>query len=162
MFLINFTKLFFRTQSTSNEKEIFMYDIATKTVNKLSGELSSAFVDAAETNSKQNIDKITGLSSDIVETVVPYPNREGLSKFQESDDDLLISASEYIDSKIPIIDPTQDDNFSSASEQLEKFVDISGMPVHPRDDLQVAASSEDALSNHVLISSGYSKTGSNL
>lgn len=35
----------------TTEKEIFMYDIATKTVSKLSGELSSAFVEAAEANS---------------------------------------------------------------------------------------------------------------
>ncbi|KAF7283076.1 hypothetical protein GWI33_001482 [Rhynchophorus ferrugineus] len=51
--------------SPSTEKEIFMYDIATKTVSKLSGELSSAFVEAAEANSD---DETT--SSDKVETKI--------------------------------------------------------------------------------------------
>ncbi|KAL7048914.1 hypothetical protein ACKWTF_003531 [Chironomus riparius] len=36
--------------STTNEQQIFMYDIPTKSVNRLSGELSSKFVDVAEDN----------------------------------------------------------------------------------------------------------------
>lgn len=38
----------------NDEKEIFMYDVATGQVNKLSGELSSAFVEAAETNAEED------------------------------------------------------------------------------------------------------------
>ncbi|XP_015119668.1 mastermind-like protein 2 [Diachasma alloeum] len=34
----------------NGDKEIFMYDVTTQTVSKLSGDLSSAFVDAAESN----------------------------------------------------------------------------------------------------------------
>ncbi|KAL1513664.1 hypothetical protein ABEB36_003048 [Hypothenemus hampei] len=40
--------------SEGNDKEIYMYDITNKSLNKLSGELSSAFVDAAEANSGEN------------------------------------------------------------------------------------------------------------
>ncbi|XP_060534205.1 bromodomain-containing protein 4 isoform X2 [Cylas formicarius] len=40
-----------RAGATSKEKEIFMFDVATGTANKLSGELSSAFVEVAEANS---------------------------------------------------------------------------------------------------------------
>ncbi|KAI8419806.1 hypothetical protein MSG28_008452 [Choristoneura fumiferana] len=44
---------------TSEEKEIFMYDIASGNVNKLSGELSNAFVEAAENNSlSKDIEKL--------------------------------------------------------------------------------------------------------
>ncbi|XP_043483877.1 RNA-binding protein 33 [Leptopilina heterotoma] len=35
----------------SGQKEIFMYDVSSQTVSKLSGDLSTAFVDAAESNS---------------------------------------------------------------------------------------------------------------
>ncbi|XP_050352141.1 alpha-protein kinase 1-like [Nymphalis io] len=38
-------------EEPSEEREIFMYDVASGTVNKLSGELSNAFVEAAENNS---------------------------------------------------------------------------------------------------------------
>ncbi|CAH0764148.1 unnamed protein product [Diatraea saccharalis] len=43
----------------SGEREIFMYDIASGNVNKLSGELSNAFVEAAENNSlSKDIEKL--------------------------------------------------------------------------------------------------------
>ncbi|XP_066147541.1 YLP motif-containing protein 1-like isoform X1 [Euwallacea fornicatus] len=41
-------------ESSGQEKEIYMYDIASRTVSKLDGELSSAFVDAAEANSSDS------------------------------------------------------------------------------------------------------------
>ncbi|CAD6244231.1 GSCOCG00013307001-RA-CDS [Cotesia congregata] len=37
---------------SKGDKEIFMYDVSTQAVSKLSGDLSSAFVDAAESNSE--------------------------------------------------------------------------------------------------------------
>lgn len=40
----------FYRDSITDEQEIFMYDIITKTVSRLSGELSSKFVDVAEEN----------------------------------------------------------------------------------------------------------------
>ncbi|XP_046970284.1 myb-like protein AA [Vanessa cardui] len=39
------------SEEPSEEREIFMYDVASGTVSKLSGELSNAFVEAAENNS---------------------------------------------------------------------------------------------------------------
>lgn len=52
--LINFFFFFaFRPKNQSKgDKEIFMYDVSTQAVSKLSGDLSSAFVDAAESNSE--------------------------------------------------------------------------------------------------------------
>lgn len=41
----------FRNDAPAEEREIFMYDISSGNVNKLSGELSNAFVEAAENNS---------------------------------------------------------------------------------------------------------------
>lgn len=131
-----------------------MYDIATKTVSKLNGELSAAFVEAAESNVDEEKD-ITA-STNIIETRIPYPeDRIDLESGSHIvSDELADSASEYVESKVPIIDPTQTDLETEASEQLESFVDISGMPV--QDDLTAAAS--DNLSNQVSISSGYSRT----
>lgn len=48
-----------RTDEPSDEREIFMYDITSGNVNKLSGELSNAFVEAAENNSlSKDIEKL--------------------------------------------------------------------------------------------------------
>lgn len=143
-----------------------MYDIATKTVSKLSGELSSAFVDAAETNSR-HAPGGSAAASNVVETRVPYPEGASIDRkdvfIETSEKDLENSASEFVEAKIPLIDPTQSDNLGDASEQLESFVDISGMPVQPQGDLAVAASDAGGLAaEQVSISSGYSKTGSNL
>ena len=92
-----------------------MYDIATQTVSKLDGELSSAFVDAAEANS--------------------------------SDPDTKTSASSIVETRVPVPDP-DDDLEAHGSENLESFVDVSGIPVG--DDL-TASESRQLL--------GISKTG---
>lgn len=48
-----------RSDEPSNDREIFMYDISSGNVNKLSGELSNAFVEAAENNSlSRDIEKL--------------------------------------------------------------------------------------------------------
>ncbi|KAK5647455.1 hypothetical protein RI129_002347 [Pyrocoelia pectoralis] len=141
------------SQPNAGEKEIFMYDLTTQTVNKLSGELSSAFVDAAETNSGQGLSPLQGSSSNVVETRIPYPNSAlDMKDISHDSVDLEEGASEYFETKIPVIDP---DSLPEASEQLERFVDISGMPIHG--DLVAAASSG---TKEVSVSSGYSKTGS--
>lgn len=87
-----------------------MYDLATQTVSKLNGELSSAFVNAAEANSVKDT---KASASEIVETRVPY--------------------------EVPIIDP-QGDLETEASEHLESFVDVSGIPVD--DDLTTSESQQ--------------------
>lgn len=51
--------LYYRNDGPSEEREIFMYDISSGNVNKLSGELSNAFVEAAENNSlSKDIEKL--------------------------------------------------------------------------------------------------------
>ncbi|KAJ8935160.1 hypothetical protein NQ314_012979 [Rhamnusium bicolor] len=113
--------------SSSKEKEIYMYDVATQTVSKLSGELSSAFVEAAEANSEDNPEEGTR------------------------------SAASNI---VPIIDPMQEEDMETdASEQLESFVDTSGLRVSSQGDLTVSDGELNSLENQILINSGYSKTG---
>lgn len=68
-----------------------MYDVATQTVSKLSGELSSAFVEAAEANS--NDDDTSGSASDIVETRIEYTGRDIERKNDMKD--LETAASSY-------------------------------------------------------------------
>lgn len=135
-----------------------MYDVPTQTVNKLSGELSSAFVDAAESNTKEKREAIS--ASNIVETKVPQP--DGFSSRIDTDfeepGDLASTASELEESKVPIIDPMAEDLESEASEQFESFVDVSGLPVHPQGDLSVSA---NTLYGGVIMSEGYSKTSAN-
>ncbi|XP_017772353.1 PREDICTED: uncharacterized protein LOC108559547 [Nicrophorus vespilloides] len=135
------------TGSDAKDREIFMFDVGTQTVSKLDGELSSAFVDAAESNTDEK--KEEEAASNRVETKVPVP--EGIDRRDYGDDvELDEAASELIESKVPIIDPMQTDLEAEGSEQLESFVDISGMQVS--EDLTPSASS------YVAISSGYSKT----
>lgn len=55
-------------KSSDEEKEIFMYDISTQSVNKLSGELSTAFVNVAESNAQtDNLESAQIVDSGIVE-----------------------------------------------------------------------------------------------
>ncbi|XP_049876784.1 uncharacterized protein LOC126374293 [Pectinophora gossypiella] len=68
----------------ADEREIYMYDIATGNVNKLSGELSNAFVEAAENNS---------LSKDIEKLAI---EGEGTPENFEKDDDRDADASENV------------------------------------------------------------------
>ncbi|KAK6624270.1 hypothetical protein RUM44_011129 [Polyplax serrata] len=49
-----------KNNETSQPKEIYMYDISTRNVNKLSGELSAQFVEVAESNSENDdLDEIS-------------------------------------------------------------------------------------------------------
>ncbi|XP_058808615.1 daxx-like protein [Phymastichus coffea] len=51
------------SNSPDAEKEIFMYDVSSETVNKLAGNLSTAFVDAAESNADVNEDPMADVIS---------------------------------------------------------------------------------------------------
>lgn len=106
--------------SVNVQKEIFMYDVATQTVNKLDGELSSAFVEAAEANSNDNAED--SAASNIVETTVPFPGKRNIQHFS----DFELSARDKFESKVPIIDTLHDEDMETqASEKLGNFVDIS-------------------------------------
>uniref|UniRef100_T1GIX1 Uncharacterized protein n=1 Tax=Megaselia scalaris TaxID=36166 RepID=T1GIX1_MEGSC len=55
-------------RNSSNEQEIFMYDISNGSVNKLSGELSTAFVKVAEENSStENLENASLYEGEIME-----------------------------------------------------------------------------------------------
>lgn len=139
-----------------------MYDVGTKSVSKLSGELSSAFVDAAEENSKKDGEKeeedYDTSASNIIETRIPYTGSELEQNFHVSDAVLDESASDFVESKVPIIDPMDNEDLESqASEQLESFIDISGTNI-ARDDLTAAASDYNSIYTNSA-KSDTSKTG---
>lgn len=159
MFLTVLSRLFNRAPGAKKEdKEIYMYEVSTQTVSKLSGELSSAFVDAAEANADKDAEvESTVAASNRIETRVPYTGEiDRKDTFETSD--LNGEASEFDESKIPIIDPMQGDLDTEASEQLESFVDFSGRALN-HDDMIVSESRVHPKENKVLIESGYSKTG---
>lgn len=59
---------FLNSRNEIDEKEIYIYDISTQRVNRLSGELSTGFVNVAEENSNaQDIENISISDSGIVE-----------------------------------------------------------------------------------------------
>lgn len=71
----------------TDDKEIFMYDIATQNANRLSGDLSSAFVNVAEENANaQDIDNSAISDSGIVQQMAAQ---------RRSDDDVNDAAEEF-------------------------------------------------------------------
>lgn len=131
-----------------------MYDIATQTVNKLSGELSTAFVEAAEANADEEKTPGEAVSgTNTVESKVPYTDgAEDRIDKEVLDGDLSDSASDFVESKVPI-NPAQSDLETEASELVESFVDVAGIAMHPQSHLTALPSD-----SKVSITSGYSKT----
>lgn len=80
-----------------------MYDVATQSVSKLSGELSSAFVDAAEANSNDDEDT-SASSSNIMENRVPLTKRQ-INRNNAASDDLKSESSKYYEDRVSIIYP---------------------------------------------------------
>ncbi|CAG9813102.1 unnamed protein product [Phaedon cochleariae] len=76
-------------------REIYMYDVATQTVSKLSGELSSAFVEAAEANSEDEAQQVA--ASNTIENIVAY--RGEIDRHDLEDDELAGAASDIDESK---------------------------------------------------------------
>lgn len=87
------------SNGNKDDKEIFMYDVPTKTVSKLSGELSSAFVEAAESNVNEDDIEVLPDASEIIETRISSDLDDSPSNIVEQfvdiskDDDLSMSAS---------------------------------------------------------------------
>lgn len=98
-------------EDDDSEKEIFMYDVLSKTVSKLSGDISSAFVEAAETNA---------LSKDI----------ESLALDGDGKPETFSSS---ISGKSKLIDDTEtgDELIPEASESIEQMLSFSSSKINP-------------------------------
>lgn len=77
-----------------------MYDVVTQTVSKLSGELSSAFVEAAEANSEDSPDEPTAAESSLVDSRVPFGEHVDRVDVTLRASDLEESASDVVESKV--------------------------------------------------------------
>jgi hypothetical protein len=131
-----------------------MYDVGTQRVSKLLGELSSAFVEVAESNaSSQELDSLPA-SSDIVEHWEQSPFEV------ESGEEPSAVASEIFEDKVL---PTQ-----VATRTLQQGLihgEIKDRKKSSFEDYLMTLASEpdreskeDKTSNMILVSSGYSKT----
>ncbi|XP_063698076.1 uncharacterized protein LOC134829014 [Culicoides brevitarsis] len=162
------------TKNSDGEQEIFMYDIATKKVNKLSGELSSAFVNVAESNATtQDIDGADILDSGVVEQVKSDTEEETTEEnvqetAQEVAQEIIREAAlrqeeeenreEYADMKdVPAEYDTDmdmgdmgEDSSAEGSENIETVVKFTP-PIET-----VKKDEEKQVHNQVMISSGYS------
>lgn len=115
-----------------------MYDIATQTVSKLRGELSSAFVEVAESNANsQELDNLAD-ASDIVEQWKQSP-----FEVESGEEPLAASSEMYEDRVLP-----------------REVVDISTPATNPElNYYKIEEKAEnDKINNIVVVSSGYSKT----
>lgn len=114
-----------------------MYDIPTKAVSKLSGELSSSFVKVAESNaSAQDLESVAITDSGIIEQM---PN-----KIQTTEETTTIPSSAEKD-----MDMDMEDSDAEGSEHLETVVKYEPVPVPD-------AKAKPSFENKVMISSGYS------
>ncbi|GJQ76522.1 hypothetical protein Trydic_g2225 [Trypoxylus dichotomus] len=129
------------SDDAKENREIFMYDVASQTVSKLSGDLSSAFVDAADANT----DDSSVAASNVVEVRVPSPKNINPDRIDISSD-LEDSASDILESKVRIIDPME----TEASEQLERFVDISGQDLEASEDQNLTGNEVESDSRNIL------------
>lgn len=107
-----------------------MYDIASKSINKLNGELSTKFVNVAEENAKtHDIDKSTISETGVLEKISDHHH------MNEDDDD----------------DDNNDDDYTNSDNLTTEIVTtISGS-----DDTKNAIS-QNKYDTKILISSGYS------
>lgn len=117
-----------RPESNDEAKEIFMYDIATQHANKLSGELSSAFVNVAEENANaQDMDNSSISDSGIVQQMAQ----------RRADDDVNDAAEEF-------------DSLGVQSEQVPAVVGLM-LPAASQQQQLISLNG-----NQVQINSGYS------
>lgn len=154
---------FFRTNSDDEEnKEIFMYDVSTQTVSKLSGELSSAFVEVAETNAQsKDFDQLALTDSGMIESsvkvvaetksqsskTIPKEHKHNNHKAIYTDvDPKKHSVIEKNNSK----QRTADYGNKIAQTTTEKSLNV-------RKTIEDSSSEESKPVNQVLISSGYSR-----
>lgn len=122
-----------------------MYDIATKGVNKLSGELSTAFVKVAEENAAaQDLDSAAIFDSGIVEQVS--------NKNEEDAETTTVIATEKLEDYESDMETESDmDADAEASEPFETVVKFE-----PPSVVAVAKEDKKQVENKVMISSGYS------
>jgi hypothetical protein len=134
-----------------------MYDVATQTVSKLRGELSSAFVEVAESNANsQELDSLAD-ASDIVEQWKQSPFEV------ESGEEPLAASSEIYEDRVL---PREVVDISTPGTNQELSYDVfEEKKKNPVQGYLITAVSEpdseaknDKVSNLVIVSSGYSKT----
>lgn len=94
--------LLHRNDEPSSDREIYMYDISSGNVNKLSGELSNAFVDAAENNS---------ISKDIEKLAIEGDGTP--EKFNKDSEDKTAEASENVPLLVDLSGVSLDDENSN-------------------------------------------------
>lgn len=126
-----------------------MYDIATKAVNRLSGELSTAFVNVAEENATaQDLDGAAIYDSGIVEQVNAGSNEEqGIEETAETTTAVSNDSAEY-DTNYDM-DMGVGDSSAEGSENIETVVKFET----PK---EIVKEEEKKAENQVQINSGYS------
>lgn len=126
-----------------------MYDIATKAVNRLSGELSTAFVNVAEENATaQDLDGAAIYDSGIVEQVNAGSNEEqDIEETAETTTAVSNDSAEY-DTNYDM-DMGVGDSSAEGSENIETVVKFET----PK---EIVKEEEKKVENQVQINSGYS------
>lgn len=76
-----------------------MYDVGTQTVSKLSGELSSAFVEAAEANSN---DEPSASASNVIENRIPFP-KNNVDRKDDFDSAASSNAEEHVSVSLKLV-----------------------------------------------------------
>lgn len=138
-----------------------MYDIPTKAVNKLSGELSTAFVNVAEDNvTTHDIDGAAIYDSGIVEQVkpdqqdnVPEQNSEEQQEPQEEETTTTVVTNSQSNDGSAEYDMDMETGFDASAEGSENVETIVKFDA----PIETTKKEEDKqVENKVMINSGYS------
>lgn len=122
-----FFKLLYFRRNETNGQEIYMYDIGTQLVNRLKGELSSAFVDVAESNAKAQDDDD---SDEILMSLSDSGIYEKMPTMVSSDGERVSvieakSATHALNRHQPIVVQENDDQQPQSSTINEQRISIS-------------------------------------
>ena len=119
-----------------------MYDISTRKVSRLRGELSSAFVEVAESNANSQEQDSDVAGSEILEqSVLDFGGDEPIGAHSEISEQIVFLNRE----------PQKEPSYTSQKALIfdEEATTTAGT---------INDSRKDKLSNTILVSSGYSKT----
>lgn len=140
-----------------------MYDVSTQTVSKLSGELSSAFVEVAETNAQsKDFDQLTLSDSGMIESSVKVvaetkpPSSKTVPKENKHNNHKALY-TEVDPKKHSVIE--KNNNKQRTADYGNKVVTSSTTEksLNIRKTIEDSSNEESKPVNQVLISSGYSR-----
>lgn len=129
--LLNFSSFsHLNSRNDLNGQEIYMYDIGTRSISRLKGELSSAFVNVAESNANAQDDDINNESVTLIDTNI---HEKMTAMDSENEKITIIHANSYgPKASRPIFRRDSSTSTNTNKEDMKKISISSGYSVIKR------------------------------